>query len=71
MSYVNPTICAHRHVSVVFDKVEFQEEDCYVRCDICPLQGPLVRVGIFRCWAVSRASRAFYKLANFIDKEKK
>jgi hypothetical protein len=70
MPYVNPKICVHRHVSVVFDKGEFQE-DCYVRCDSCLLEGPLVKVGIFRWWAVSLAYRAFYKLANLIDKEKK
>ena len=71
MTYLNPKLCVHRHTSAVFEKYEFPKEGCYIKCDACDLQGPIVKVGIFRWWAVCRATSSFYRLANFIDKDKK
>lgn len=71
VSYVNPKICAHRHVSIMLCKRTTTRGALYIQCDTCSLQSPLVKIGFFRFIAVSRASRAFYKLANFIDKDKK
>lgn len=68
MSYVNPKHCVHRKTSVSFVKDDTIRGSVFVKCDFCPLYGPDIQVGIFRWWAVARATRAFYRLANLIDK---
>jgi hypothetical protein len=68
--YVDPRICAHRRTAFTRLKTSKGKNLMWAFCDVCQLQGPPIRVGWFEWWARSRASRAFYKTALQVDKEK-